>query len=202
MMGSGKTPSGERRQCVQCGTMETPLWRTGPMGPKTFCNACGVRWKKQSNASAANGVGVAGIGVGGPSQRVLAKKERSAPRSVASRRPSLGASSASVSRDARDCNSQRGSASRSQSDSPVIQTRPSSPPVSADDMDWEAVVMVTRKLNATNRSKGNPSALMAEEYRRSVETSTCYERVFSGLMAGSSFSRGQMSSSRNTMWYG
>lgn len=33
-------------KCVQCGTMETPLWRAGPAGPKTLCNACGVRWKK------------------------------------------------------------------------------------------------------------------------------------------------------------
>ncbi|GKD78374.1 GATA transcription factor 9 [Tanacetum coccineum] len=23
----------------------TPQWRTGPMGPKTLCNACGVRYK-------------------------------------------------------------------------------------------------------------------------------------------------------------
>lgn len=33
-------------QCVHCHTTETPLWRAGPSGPKTLCNACGVRWKK------------------------------------------------------------------------------------------------------------------------------------------------------------
>lgn len=32
--------------CVHCNTTETPLWRAGPAGPKTLCNACGVRWKK------------------------------------------------------------------------------------------------------------------------------------------------------------
>ncbi|KAG9153533.1 hypothetical protein Leryth_008483 [Lithospermum erythrorhizon] len=26
-------------------TDKTPQWRTGPMGPKTLCNACGVRFK-------------------------------------------------------------------------------------------------------------------------------------------------------------
>ena len=35
---------GERR-CLHCATDKTPQWRTGPMGPKTLCNACGVRYK-------------------------------------------------------------------------------------------------------------------------------------------------------------
>jgi hypothetical protein len=34
--------------CSQCGTQVTPVWRAGPLGPKTLCNACGVRWMKQS----------------------------------------------------------------------------------------------------------------------------------------------------------
>ncbi|KAG5036482.1 hypothetical protein JHK86_017322 [Glycine max] len=33
------------RKCLHCGTEKTPQWRTGPMGPKTLCNACGVRFK-------------------------------------------------------------------------------------------------------------------------------------------------------------
>lgn len=33
------------RKCLHCGTDKTPQWRTGPMGPKTLCNACGVRFK-------------------------------------------------------------------------------------------------------------------------------------------------------------
>lgn len=33
------------RQCLHCGSDKTPQWRTGPMGPKTLCNACGVRYK-------------------------------------------------------------------------------------------------------------------------------------------------------------
>uniref|UniRef100_A0A6T6LUB3 GATA-type domain-containing protein n=1 Tax=Rhodosorus marinus TaxID=101924 RepID=A0A6T6LUB3_9RHOD len=34
------------RKCTVCARTETPLWRAGPHGPKTLCNACGVRWKK------------------------------------------------------------------------------------------------------------------------------------------------------------
>ncbi|KAL1532522.1 GATA transcription factor 12-like [Salvia divinorum] len=37
--------SGEGRRCLHCATDKTPQWRTGPMGPKTLCNACGVRYK-------------------------------------------------------------------------------------------------------------------------------------------------------------
>ncbi|KAJ8492485.1 hypothetical protein OPV22_014206 [Ensete ventricosum] len=33
------------RKCLHCQTDKTPQWRTGPMGPKTLCNACGVRYK-------------------------------------------------------------------------------------------------------------------------------------------------------------
>lgn len=38
--------SSPRLRCVHCGNTETPLWRGGPDGPKTLCNACGVRYKK------------------------------------------------------------------------------------------------------------------------------------------------------------
>ncbi|KAI9008284.1 hypothetical protein BC832DRAFT_539152 [Gaertneriomyces semiglobifer] len=30
--------------CRSCGATQTPLWRRGPEGTKTLCNACGVRW--------------------------------------------------------------------------------------------------------------------------------------------------------------
>ncbi|KMT08266.1 hypothetical protein BVRB_6g141930 [Beta vulgaris subsp. vulgaris] len=33
------------KKCMHCGTTETPQWRTGPMGRKTVCNACGVQYK-------------------------------------------------------------------------------------------------------------------------------------------------------------
>ncbi|XP_027337781.1 GATA transcription factor 2-like [Abrus precatorius] len=33
------------RKCTHCASEKTPQWRTGPLGPKTLCNACGVRFK-------------------------------------------------------------------------------------------------------------------------------------------------------------
>nr|AZL19533.1 transcription factor GATA2 [Diospyros kaki] len=34
-----------QRRCSHCQVQRTPQWRTGPLGPKTLCNACGVRYK-------------------------------------------------------------------------------------------------------------------------------------------------------------
>ncbi|XP_065008904.1 GATA transcription factor 4-like [Musa acuminata AAA Group] len=36
---------GAARRCTHCASEKTPQWRTGPLGPKTLCNACGVRYK-------------------------------------------------------------------------------------------------------------------------------------------------------------
>ncbi|TKY68977.1 GATA transcription factor 2 [Spatholobus suberectus] len=36
---------GAVRRCSHCASEKTPQWRTGPLGPKTLCNACGVRFK-------------------------------------------------------------------------------------------------------------------------------------------------------------
>ncbi|KAK1372529.1 GATA transcription factor [Heracleum sosnowskyi] len=43
--GGGSMSGGDGRKCLHCMTDKTPQWRTGPMGPKTLCNACGVRYK-------------------------------------------------------------------------------------------------------------------------------------------------------------
>ncbi|XP_076916022.1 GATA transcription factor 18-like [Bidens hawaiensis] len=47
------------RRCSNCDTTSTPLWRNGPRGPKSLCNACGIRYKKEerrANAAAAAAV--------------------------------------------------------------------------------------------------------------------------------------------------
>lgn len=37
-------PKSSLRQCDQCKARSTPMWRRGPGGKGTLCNACGVRW--------------------------------------------------------------------------------------------------------------------------------------------------------------
>eukprot|EP00850_Spirogloea_muscicola_P022618 SM000304S11840 [mRNA] locus=s304:112456:113481:+ [translate_table: standard] len=44
------------RVCAHCGTTKTPLWRNGPPGPKSLCNACGIRHKKLGKKAAATGL--------------------------------------------------------------------------------------------------------------------------------------------------
>ncbi|XP_030523778.2 GATA transcription factor 5-like [Rhodamnia argentea] len=38
-------PTQPTRRCSHCGVQKTPQWRAGPLGAKTLCNACGVRFK-------------------------------------------------------------------------------------------------------------------------------------------------------------
>ncbi|KAL7104878.1 hypothetical protein ACP275_07G009100 [Erythranthe tilingii] len=55
---SSPTPTPDRvssdgsnvKTCVDCGTSKTPLWRGGPAGPKSLCNACGIRSRKKRRA--------------------------------------------------------------------------------------------------------------------------------------------------------
>lgn len=42
--GGGRRP--RRMVCRNCNAHQTPQWRCGPDGPRTLCNACGVRFKK------------------------------------------------------------------------------------------------------------------------------------------------------------
>ncbi|KAK7204423.1 hypothetical protein BZA70DRAFT_280720 [Myxozyma melibiosi] len=43
-------------KCKQCGTFDSPEWRKGPEGPKTLCNACGLRWSKSMKRSKLSGM--------------------------------------------------------------------------------------------------------------------------------------------------
>ncbi|XP_004239871.1 GATA transcription factor 1 [Solanum lycopersicum] len=44
-MAKAKRGTSIGRTCQHCGVDKTPQWRAGPTGPKTLCNACGVRYK-------------------------------------------------------------------------------------------------------------------------------------------------------------
>ncbi|KAI3864017.1 hypothetical protein MKW98_031609 [Papaver atlanticum] len=48
--GSGSGSDTAIKSCVDCKTSKTPLWRGGPAGPKSLCNACGIRQRKKRRA--------------------------------------------------------------------------------------------------------------------------------------------------------
>lgn len=47
---SSPTEENLKKTCADCGTTKTPLWRGGPAGPKSLCNACGIRSRKKRRA--------------------------------------------------------------------------------------------------------------------------------------------------------
>ncbi|KAG2243973.1 hypothetical protein Bca52824_094172 [Brassica carinata] len=47
-------------RCVNCDTTSTPLWRNGPRGPKSLCNACGIRFKKEERRASVAGNSTSG----------------------------------------------------------------------------------------------------------------------------------------------
>ena len=63
-----KVKSADEFVCTDCGTLDSPEWRRGPSGPKTLCNACGLRWAKKekkrgpSGAESASGGGTIASG--------------------------------------------------------------------------------------------------------------------------------------------
>ncbi|KAI3773182.1 hypothetical protein L6452_04386 [Arctium lappa] len=44
------TSSNQTKCCTDCHTTSTPLWRGGPAGPKSLCNACGIKYNKKRRA--------------------------------------------------------------------------------------------------------------------------------------------------------
>ncbi|KAL9226884.1 hypothetical protein vseg_002645 [Gypsophila vaccaria] len=54
------------RMCSDCHTTTTPLWRSGPQGPKSLCNACGIRQRKARRAAMAAAAATASSTVTSP----------------------------------------------------------------------------------------------------------------------------------------
>ncbi|KAL3625993.1 hypothetical protein CASFOL_029542 [Castilleja foliolosa] len=42
-----KNNSPSPKTCSGCHTTKTPVWRGGPDGPKSLCNACGIKYNKK-----------------------------------------------------------------------------------------------------------------------------------------------------------
>ncbi|XP_052191524.1 GATA transcription factor 15-like [Diospyros lotus] len=47
---SSSSTTGVKKSCTDCHTTTTPLWRVGPAGPKSLCNACGIKYNKRRRA--------------------------------------------------------------------------------------------------------------------------------------------------------
>ncbi|KAL7620278.1 white collar 2 type of transcription factor [Parahypoxylon ruwenzoriense] len=61
----------EEYVCTDCGTLDSPEWRKGPSGPKTLCNACGLRWAKKEKKKNASGGGNGGNAGPGPPMPIV-----------------------------------------------------------------------------------------------------------------------------------
>ncbi|KAJ3130262.1 blue light receptor [Nowakowskiella sp. JEL0407] len=73
--------------CYDCGTIESPEWRKGPLGPKTLCNACGLAFAKRMakiNAIAAEPVndGEPPIAISKPKRSASKKKAQPKRQSI------------------------------------------------------------------------------------------------------------------------
>ncbi|XP_022961092.1 GATA transcription factor 21-like isoform X4 [Cucurbita moschata] len=64
------------RTCSDCNTTKTPLWRSGPRGPKSLCNACGIRQRKARRAMAEAAAMNGGIPCGGKSAAIILKTNK------------------------------------------------------------------------------------------------------------------------------
>ncbi|KAK0572646.1 hypothetical protein LWI29_034828 [Acer saccharum] len=69
------------RVCSDCNTTTTPLWRSGPRGPKSLCNACGIRQRKarramEAAAAAGNATTAATIDTGSTKIKIQHNKEK------------------------------------------------------------------------------------------------------------------------------
>lgn len=72
------------RVCSDCNTTKTPLWRSGPRGPKSLCNACGIRQRKARRAMAAAAAAESGTIIpaqASPFKAKLQPKDKKSPTS-------------------------------------------------------------------------------------------------------------------------
>ncbi|KAF5776218.1 putative transcription factor C2C2-GATA family [Helianthus annuus] len=78
------------RVCSDCNTTKTPLWRSGPRGPKSLCNACGIRQRKARRAAAAAAAAENGDGCVYNNQLVIAPLKVTKTQHKDHKKPSKG----------------------------------------------------------------------------------------------------------------
>ncbi|KAL1197371.1 GATA transcription factor 29 [Cardamine amara subsp. amara] len=45
----GRTRGPRKCTNMYCNALNTPMWRRGPLGPKSLCNACGIKFRKDED---------------------------------------------------------------------------------------------------------------------------------------------------------
>ncbi|KAH3731963.1 hypothetical protein Pelo_17207 [Pelomyxa schiedti] len=65
------------RFCEFCGSTTTPVWRRGPSGKTTLCNACGIKWRVKNQHATAQG--------GSPTPRKSNSQQTNCPKAKRSR---------------------------------------------------------------------------------------------------------------------
>ncbi|KAI8872318.1 hypothetical protein GQ42DRAFT_161416 [Ramicandelaber brevisporus] len=94
---SAQAIANSNKRCEYCGSRSTPMWRRGPAGAGTLCNACGVKWKNGKilhgvTTTAAGSTGYPGLG----SSSDLSPTSPSGPRSMVSPKMKGGGSANSI----------------------------------------------------------------------------------------------------------
>ncbi|ONH90718.1 hypothetical protein PRUPE_8G071200 [Prunus persica] len=81
--GSGQDESMQETSCMHCGisSKSTPMMRRGPAGPRTLCNACGLKWANKGVLT--GGPKVSNIGMQDPSAKGIEQGDGEAKDSVA-----------------------------------------------------------------------------------------------------------------------
>ncbi|RCV40106.1 hypothetical protein SEVIR_9G024700v4 [Setaria viridis] len=80
--------AGEPKACTECHTTKTPLWRGGPCGPMSLCNACGIRYRKKRREA----MGLdANKAAGGEQQQQQQRKKKAAAAAASKREREKGA---------------------------------------------------------------------------------------------------------------
>ncbi|KAF7728566.1 Histone-Lysine N-Methyltransferase ash1l [Apophysomyces ossiformis] len=64
--------------CSLCNATSTSLWRKGPAGPRTLCNACGLRWAKWQQESGTMTTTTSSRALSSPTKTVTSDKTKEA----------------------------------------------------------------------------------------------------------------------------